>query len=163
MTCTIYSSCTYRVALVVILHVVPSQGLSFLRGAGRSQGAARVADTGYYSNSSSGANDGVCSVSGGGSAGDEGAEEGSGACASYEDPGKEATSATDFHGGERRWLFSMELNLQVKARVHSAQVRYRFFAVPFFFGVVPRLYFQHSHFVPLVGVGKERCVLICPW
>ena len=25
------------------------------------------------------------------------------------------------------------------------------------------LYFQHAHFIPIVGVGKERRILIGPW
>ena len=25
------------------------------------------------------------------------------------------------------------------------------------------LYFQHAHFIPIVGVGKERRTLIGPW
>ena len=26
-----------------------------------------------------------------------------------------------------------------------------------------RQYFQHAHFIPIAGVGKERCILIGPW
>ena len=28
---------------------------------------------------------------------------------------------------------------------------------------VIRRYFQHAYFIPIVGVGKERCILIDPW
>ena len=30
-------------------------------------------------------------------------------------------------------------------------------------GVVLVRYFQHAHFIPIVGVGKERRILIGPW